>query len=263
MKLFWIGGSHPRHLYYINTIAKEYPLAGAIVEIRENLMPQPPDGLEGMDRENFIRHFSNREKAEEHYFGKQSFPDCPMHKVSHDALNTQSSIEFLDSVNPDIVLIFGSGMVRDPLFSALPKHAVNLHLGLSPRYRGSATLFWPFYFMEPPCAGSTFHYIVSEPDAGEIIHQVVPGLHMDDGIHDVACKVVVQSAQDAIALLGIFDTKGGWVTRKQKATGKNFLASDFIPEHLRVIYNVFNDDMVREYLSGHLHCKTPTPYRQF
>ena len=263
MKLFWIGGSHPRHLFYINTIARQFPLAGAIIERRENLLPQPPEGLAEMDRQNFIRHFANREKAEEKYFGVQSYPDCPRHEVTHDGLNTTASVEFVGKIQPDLVLVFGSGMVRDPLFSALPKHTVNLHLGLSPRYRGAATLFWPFYFMEPTYAGSTFHYILSEPDAGEIIHQVVPGLHPEDGIHDVACKVVVQSAQDAISLLEIFDQKGGWVTRQQKATGKNFLASDFVPEHLRVIYNVFNDDMVRQHLDGRLKCRQPSPYRQF
>lgn len=263
MKLFWIGGSHPRHLYYINTIARHYPLAGAIVEIREHLMPQPPEGLAERDRQNFIRHFGNREQAERKYFGEQSLPSCPLLKVTHETLNTQESVDFILSVEPEIVLVFGCGMIRDPLFSALPRHTVNLHLGLSPRYRGAATLFWPFYFMEPTYAGSTFHYIVSEPDAGEIIHQVVPELYPEDGIHDVACRVVIQSAQEALQLLDIFERKGGWSTRPQKATGKNFLASDFKPEHLRVIYNLFDDDMVRQYLEGKLPCKQPKLYRQF
>jgi hypothetical protein len=30
-----------------------------------------------------------------------------------------------------------------------------------------------------------------------------------------------------------------------------------------MIYNVYNDDMVRQYLDGRLKCKTPSPYRQF
>lgn len=263
MKLFWIGGNHPRHLYYINTIARQFPLSGAIVEMRENLLPQPPEGLAEIDRENFIRHFANREKAEMKYFGQQPLPDCPIRSVTQESLNTQESIDFYRSVDPQLILVFGSGMVRDPLFSALAVPTVNLHLGLSPRYRGAATLFWPFYFLEPAYAGSTFHFIVSEPDAGEIIHQVTPELQPDDGIHDVACKVVQQSAEDAIQLLRIFDQKGGWITRKQKATGKNFLASDFMPQHLRIIYNVYNDNLVREYLDGRLKCKTPNPYRQF
>jgi len=92
---------------------------------------------------------------------------------------------------------------------------------------------------------------------------VTPELSAEDGIHDVACKTVVKSAQAAITLLKIFEKDGKWVTRKQKSSGKNFLASDFIPEHLRVIYNVFNDDIVRYYLDGKLKCRIPKPYRQF
>ena len=37
---------------------------------------------------------------------------------------------------------------------------------------------------------------------------------------------------------------------KQKGTGKNFLESDFKPEHLRVIYDQFNDQMVDEFLQN-------------
>ncbi|MBN2386532.1 MAG: hypothetical protein JXB85_05890 [Anaerolineales bacterium] len=263
MKLFWIGGSHPRHLYYINTICKQFQLAGALIEIRENLLPQPPDGLEEIDHQNFVLHFANREKAEKKYFGEQPFPDCPIREVSHDTLNTSESVDFVRSHDPDLVLVFGSGMVREPLFSALPGGAVNLHLGLSPRYRGAATLFWPFYFLEPAYAGSTFHYIVSEPDAGEIIHQVVPALDAADGIHDVACKTVAESANQAVELLKIFDAKGKWETRRQKATGKNFLAGDFMPQHLRMIYNVYSDDIARQYLEGRLPRREPKMYRQF
>lgn len=263
MKLFWIGGSHPRHLYYINQICKEFPLSGAIIEIRENLLPVPPEGIAEGDRINFIKHFGNRELAEKKYFGDQKLPECPIYKISRGAVNSEESVDFIKSIHPDLVIVFGSGLIKPPLSKVLPKQTVNLHLGISPRYRGAATLFWPFYFLEPAYAGSTFHYIVDEPDAGEIIHQVTPDLDPADGIHDVACKTVVKSASEAVALLKIFADKGSWVTRKQKASGKNFLESDFKPEHLRVIYNLYNDDIVRQYLEGKLQSKVPQPYRQF
>lgn len=233
------------------------------MEVREAMIPQPPDGISDLDRENFIRHFTNRDLAEEKYFGSQPKPDFPLLEVRKSTLNEQESVEFVKQVNPDLVLIFGSGLVKEPLFSVLPEDKINLHLGLSPRYRGAATLFWPFYFMEPTYAGTTFHYIVSEPDAGEIIHQVVPALDPEDGIHDVACKAVIQSTKDAIKLLEIYQFKGAWKQHKQRGTGKNFLSSDFKPEHLRVIYNVFNDDMVKQYIEGRLHSKAPALFTQF
>lgn len=265
MKIMWIGGTHPRHLYYINTIHARFPLAGAIVETRESMLPQPPANIAPQDRENFIRHFHNRDEAEKRYFGEQSLPGTSLLKVQRgiDELNSQRSIDFLRQVNPDLVLIFGSGMVREPLFSALPKQKVNLHLGLSPRYRGAATLFWPFYFLEPNYAGTTFHYIVDEPDAGDVIHQVVPELSPSDGIHDVACKAVIQSAKEAVQLVELFEKDGGWKIHRQKATGKNFLASDFKPEHLRIIYDVYQDQMAKEFLEGRLESKKPYLYRQF
>ncbi|MFP3854960.1 MAG: formyl transferase [Anaerolineales bacterium] len=262
MRLMWIGGNHPRHLYYINTVASAFPLSGALIETRENLIPQPPDRLSEQDRANFLRHFQNRAKAESKYFGEQPLPDCERLEIKSEDLNTQESVAFVRQINPDVVLIFGCGLIKDPLYSALPKDSINLHLGLSPRYRGAATLFWPFYFMEPSYAGTTFHYIVAEPDAGDVIHQVTPKLDHEDGVHDVACKAVVASAQEAVELLQIYQEKGGWKVHKQKGTGKNFLSSDFKAEHLRVLYNVFDDDMVRHYLAGNLPCKDPFLFRQ-
>lgn len=263
MRILWIGGNHPRHLFYINHVAQRFPLVGALVEARENLMPQPPDGIDAKDRENFLRHFRNRAEAEARYFGEQELPSTEILKVDPGQLNSDRSVEFIADLDPDLVLVFGCGMIREPLFGALPRHTINLHLGLSPRYRGAATLFWPFYFMEPSYAGTTFHYIVSEPDAGDVIHQVVPELELEDGVHDVACKAVVASAIAAITLLEIFQERGQWKIHRQRGTGKNFLASDFKPQHLRVLYNVFDDDIVRYYLEGELPSKEPFVFRQF
>jgi methionyl-tRNA formyltransferase len=262
MRVAWIGGTHPRHLYYINAVHRRFPLVGALVDQRENLIPQPPDGIAEHDRQNFVRHFATRAEAEERYFGPQSLPECDTRRVTPEEMNGPASAEFLRRLRPDVVLVFGSGLVKPPLADSLPEHTINLHLGLSPRYRGAATLFWPFYFLEPPYAGTTFHYIVAEPDAGEIIHQVVPDLAPEDGIHDVACKAVVASAGAAVTLLKVFERDGAWKRHRQRATGKNFLASDFKPEHLRVIYDVYQDGMVREFFEGRLASKVPTLFRQ-
>jgi hypothetical protein len=263
MKWMWIGGNHPRHLSAIERIAREFPLAGAIVERREGLLPEPPPGLPEIDHLNFIRHFHGRQEAEARYFGNPGMPETLRREVNPSELNTSATAAFVRSVSPDIVLIFGCGMVREPLYSALPGETINLHLGLSPRYRGAATLFWPFYFLEPAYAGATFHYIVGEPDAGDIIHQVVPSLSPEDGIHDVACKTVQGSAEEAVLLFRQWEAGPGWHRFPQSGTGKKFLSSDFRPAHLRVIYTLFEDAIVRRYLEGSLPARTPKLVRQF
>jgi folate-dependent phosphoribosylglycinamide formyltransferase PurN len=263
MKILFIGGNHPRHLYYANKINEKFPFSGAIIQMRETLLPKPDPDLEEHDKQNFLKHFLNREKLEQKYFGDQELPMCKTLKINKDELNSKKSSQFVNENKPDLVLIFGCSLIKDPLYSTLPTDSINLHLGLSPRYRGSATLFWPFYFMEPNFAGSTFHYIISEPDAGNFIHQSTPKLEINDTIHDVGCKTVIQSTDDALKLLKIYKEKKCWKKYSQKGTGKNFLQNDFKPEQLRVIYDIFNDDMVKKYLGGKLKSKTPNLIKQF
>jgi hypothetical protein len=263
MKIIFIGGTHNRHLYYANAIHKTFGLSGIISETRENILPKPPSGIEKIDHDNFIKHFKNRDDAEKKFFGEQSAPDCKTISVKPEHLSGDESVQFIKEINPDVVLTFGCKIIKESLSSALPKHTINLHMGLSPRYRGTATLFWPFYFMEPTYAGSTFHYLTPETDAGDIIHQSTPELKKEDKIHDVACKAVIQSVTDMLVLLEIFKNNGGWKSRKQKSTGKNFIGLDFKPEHLRVIYNLFNDDIVARYLDGTLSSRKPKLIRQF
>ncbi|MDO8487490.1 MAG: formyltransferase family protein [Candidatus Curtissbacteria bacterium] len=256
MKILFIGGNQIRHLYVANAINSEITLSGAILQQRGSLIPKTPDGLEDIDRKNFIRHFKEREECELRYFQKQKTLPCPTITIDDISKNSGKLLNFYEKIKPDVVFIFGSGMIGNPLFSKLPRKTINMHLGLSPRYRGSATLFWPFYFLEPTYAGSTFHFINQEPDAGDVIHQVRPFLEKGDGIHDVACKVVLKSAEEAIKLLKKMEGKDIKGVR-QKNTGKKFLTTDFRPEHLRVIYNLFENKIVDYYLEGKLRCRTP------
>ena len=40
-----------------------------------------------------------------------------------------------------------------------------------------------------------------------------------------------------------------WVMSSQNSSGRLFLTKDFKPHHLRVIYDLFDNDMVDHYLS--------------
>ena len=258
-RIMWLGGDQPRHLYYINEIAKHFEVVGGIMQVRES-QPEMKITLFPRDQRNMTRHFWDRKQAEEKYFGEQEVPTFPLLKVDRGTLNDIDSIEMVKKYKPDLVLVFGCGMIREPLFSALPKDTINLHLGLSPRYRGAATLFWPFYFLEPNWAGTTFHYIVNTPDGGDIIHQCVPKLESGDGIHDVACKAVKKSAEEVI---GLIEKYPDWKHFPQKPeAGKNFLESDFKPQHLRMIYDVYENEIVDQFLGGKIESKEPKLLRQ-
>ena len=157
----------------------------------------------------------------------------------------------------DFAFIFGVDLILDPVIHKLPSNKINLHLGLSPWFKGSATLFWPFYFLQPQFCGSTFHQITKTADAGEIIHQCIPKLEFGDKIHDVGAKCVEKAVQDIPTLMQHWLRDQSFEGRLQMTTGRNWRGVDFHASHLRVIYELFDDNIVDSYLRGELDQRLP------
>ncbi|MBI4065724.1 methionyl-tRNA formyltransferase [Candidatus Kaiserbacteria bacterium] len=262
MKILLFSGNHPRHAFIHSAVLKAFEVCGIVHMQRENIIPEPPAGTMSHDAENFRRHFADRYAAEQKYFGEMKIEDIatkvPIHQCNASNLNSQETADFVQKCAPDIVFIFGTKIIKDPVLSVLPKDRVNMHVGLSPWYKGAATLFWPFYNMQPQFCGVTFHQIVPAADAGAVIHQCVPELSMGDGIHDVACKTLIAAQKDLSALLKQWGKNGSFFEVQQRTSGRLYLESAFRPEHLRVIYDLFSNDMVDAYLRGELSQNKPT-----
>ena len=64
LKIVWIGGNHPRHLYYLSKINEIFPIDGAIIEIRDggtsSRIPEIPIDLNENDKKNFSIHFEKK-----------------------------------------------------------------------------------------------------------------------------------------------------------------------------------------------------------
>ncbi len=241
-------------------------LQGLLIENREDFVPAPPEGLSDQDRVNFIRHFSDREAAERRWFGQAEgldWTDISQMNVTSGELNSEKVADWVQSNGPDIVISFGVHKIDDALLAKFPAYAWNIHGGLSPWYRGSITLFWPFYFLQPNWAGMTVHYLTSSLDGGDIVHHSVPELSQGDGIHDVACKAVRQAADDIVKLVGLLRSGADLPKEPQRSNGKLFLSKDWKPQHLRLIYNTFNNDIVDKYLDGELGHQEPPLIRAF
>ena len=175
MKILIISGSHSRHLYVHKKVMECGAECAALVMERESVIPVCPSDVCSQDKHLFKRHFEERLAAESEAYGNLNvvdvFKDIP-HKICRpNDLNSQENADFARSIEADLAIIFGPDIIKAPLLGALPEISINMHLGLSPWYRGSATLFWPFYFLQPQFAGITFHQITPKADAGPILHQ--------------------------------------------------------------------------------------------
>lgn len=252
-KITLITGSHPRHLYLASRIAKKYTVKLHIVMKREAMLPV-------IDMNSMLyRHFHDRDAAESKYFRPDAM-GYPFTKntieLDYDKLNSTETIDLIKSSDSDLILVYGSGLLKNRFLREFNYPVLNIHGGLSPYYKGAATMFWPFFFLEPNFVGVTLHRIVKGIDAGDILHQTVPKLSKEDKIHDVACKAVVAFSLDLEKVLeNKIDNNKNFVS--QKKTGKLFLNSDFKEEHIRTIYELYNNDIVKRFFEGEFDSRKP------
>lgn len=258
MKFILFSGTHPRHLYVHEQLIEQFNIGGIVCMQREEMVPEPDSQWPERDKELFRHHFQRREEVESETYGGRSATDLydsvdsPVRYVSEDKLNSEEVREFVASVDPDVCFIYGGGIIREPVFSELPEWRFDFHPGYLPKYKGSASLFWPFYFLEPQyCVGTLFR-IEKNVDGGEIIHHAKPELGYGQGIHEVAANTVVKFAADTKALLRHLTETESLPTYDQTASGKVFLSDDFKPPHLRLIYDYYDNRIVDEWLDGAL-----------
>jgi len=247
-----ICGDHPRNIFLAKNIFNEFGLVGVILQKREDLVPRKIKFTTNNDRENYQRHFSNRKLYEEKYFGEArvDFITNLLVLRRKQDLSSYETVKFVKSLAADIIFVFGVGIIREPLLSNLPRNTINVHSGLTPKYKGTACNFWPFYFLEPNWAGITFHLLIKKLDMGNVIHQVQPKLEYGDTIHEVACKSVILACQEIKKVIYKLNQSPTLEGRLPISSGKLFKKNDFRPEHLRIIYNLFNDDIVDHYLNA-------------
>ena len=268
MKIAVIVGDHPRNIGLLKKLYenKKVEISSLILFKRENLIPKPNKNLSNNLKKLWNLHFRKRYIAEKKFFNfKNNFIKKIKNKITvlnEKELHSRKVIKNITSAKPQAAFIAGIPILRDPLLSFMPMNTVNLHLGIIPFYKGAITMFWPFYFLEPAMAGTTYHLIDKFVDTGEILHNNIPRLSKGDGMHDVACKAVLSAHSDVHLIEdNIINRVKKKIRPKKdlslKHKGKLYLKSDWKPEMLKIIYDLFDDKIVDLYLQNKIQSKKP------
>lgn len=83
--------------------------------------------------------------------------------------NSEECARLIKTLNPDVIAVYGTRLIREHISSLAGKATLNLHTGLSPYYRGDSTLFWPVFYEEFDRIGVTVHRLEPAVDAGDIV----------------------------------------------------------------------------------------------
>lgn len=264
MKVVFLTGSHPRHAGVARAIFDAGVLAGLVIEQREAFVPTPPLGIPEATRQLFIKHFSDRDATEAKFFGDTELPTVPRKNVTLTELNQPSTVDFINSLAPDLVLSYGVHKLTPETLDGLGAPLKwNIHGGLSPWYRGVITHFWPSYLLEPQMTGMTVHQLTQDIDGGDIVHQSLAKLVRGDGVHDTACRAVISLCDDMRQLMNTVATNTVKGPFRQTTTGRIWRSIDWRPAHLHVIYEQYGNRIVDHYLNGDLQHIEPKIFRQF
>jgi methionyl-tRNA formyltransferase len=236
-----------RHAFVADTVAGRLEVAGVWCEQKSF---EPMAAARSADDAAVIeRHFQARDASEQAWFAGHEVPRAPHRQVPPNGCNDPAEIEAMRRLAPDVVLVFGTGLLQPVLIDSFPGRIVNLHLGLSPYYRGAGTNFWPLVNREPEYCGATIHYLDAGVDSGPMIAHVRPDIRHGDGPHDIGNKVIVAAAA-ALAEAGRVVAQGGVHAVPQSGGGRVYRRADFSAEAVRTLYTNFDNGMIDEYLAA-------------
>jgi methionyl-tRNA formyltransferase len=110
-----------------------------------------------------------------------------------DDFNGERCVSLLKNINPDIIILGGSRIIRNNIISIPQIGIINAHPGILPKYRGVDVIRWAVYNRDN--VGVTVHFIDSGVDTGRIIMQKVIPLELNDTITSLIRKAEVIGAE--------------------------------------------------------------------
>lgn len=213
-----------------------------------------------------INHLEARAQSEQDFFSlfatttqDRSNPRF----IPRGSINTPSIVEEITKLNPDYIVAYGCSIIKPALIQRFTGRFINLHLGLSPYYRGSGTNFWPLVNNEPEFVGATFMHIDEGIDTGEIIHQIRARISLFDNIHTIGNRLIKDAAEVMVKILVEGFVKGGNIREKKSFENeKVYRNRDFNEEAVALAYQNFQNGMIEKYLQNQALRDEKAPIKQ-
>ena len=168
---------------------------------------------------------------------------------------SKCSTEFLsDFLKSDIYIVFGSSYIKADLLKFLIKNkAINIHMGISPYYRGTDCNFWALYDDNPHLVGATIHMLSKGLDSGPILYHALSNLKTNPFEYTMSTvKSAFYSLVERIKNESIFNIKPEPQDKKKEIrySKKDEFTEEVIKKFLNKKINIFSKDFKKELLKS-------------
>lgn len=203
LRVLVLCGRSPRHLYVANRLCQSAQVLAIVQETGGEWTPKKV--LKTLRPAHLFRKVWRWVRDRRRYLGNAEarffFGDASPH-LDHPELvkavphvNHPQVVALADALQPDLIAVFGTSLIRGELLRKGRLGMVNLHGGLSPEYRGADCTFWALYNQEPEKVGCTLHYIDAGIDTGGLIAHISPKIHPEDNELTLFWRAVAASAE--------------------------------------------------------------------
>jgi methionyl-tRNA formyltransferase len=198
-----------------------------------------------------IQHVEARAQSEIDFFSDYvgSSEDKSNPKlISKSAINDEAIVNEIVAMEPDLLVCYGSSLIKSDLLTKFDGRFLNVHLGLSPYYRGSGTNVWPLINLEPDMVGATFMYIDAGIDTGEIIHQIRADVYLGDSPHSIGNRLIRKMTSTYAEIVCNFRNLKS--EKQPVSEGRLYYHRDFTADSCEKLYLNFSQSMIQNYLSS-------------
>lgn len=238
MKITVFTSNQPRHLSLINDLSTIADTVYAIMEVNTVFPGERADFYKKSDV--MQSYFSKVIASEKKFFGNISFlPDNVRPLVIKGGdLNGVSNSILSDALNSDEYVVFGSSFIKGELIDFLvEQNSYNIHMGVSPYYRGSSCNFWAAYEKNYDMVGATIHMLSKGLDSGDMLFHALPDFEKNP--FDLGMRAV-KSAHKGL----IDNLKSGELSKFKK------VPQDKSKEIRYTRNSEFNDQVASDYLDN-------------
>jgi len=252
MRVVILTGSETRHVYFRKKMASD-----TRIKVLKSYCESDEKSLANRNNQNDhtsqleIQHVEARTQSEIDFFSDyiESCEDKSNPKlISKGAINDEAIVNEIIAIEPDILVCYGSSLIKSDLLTKFDGKFLNVHLGLSPYYRGSGTNVWPLINLEPDMVGATFMYIDAGIDTGKIIHQIRADVYLGDSPHTIGNRLIRKMTSTYAEIVCNFRYLE---SEEQPASeGKLYYQRDFTAESCEKLYLNFSQSMIQNYLNS-------------
>ncbi len=197
MKITLFTSNQRRHNFLINLLSKNCKKLFVVQECT-TVLTGKKNGLYKKNKlieEYFLKVKAAENKIFKDYYIKSS-NKINLLPLQYGDLNYVKIKDIEKFLKSDLYIVFGSSFIKGNLLKYLiKKKAINIHMGISPYYKGSDCNFWALYDGNTDLVGATIHMLSKDLDGGKILFHAISEYHKNPYLYSMS---TVKSAFIAI-----------------------------------------------------------------